>query len=117
MSKLSVAAILLLLLPLVMPGILAGAAQSPAPPSKDARVATALPLGTRVCAMLDESVNSRKAKAGDAISARVVLAVVSQGIVLLPEGSRVTGHVSQANARSPDNRVSRLGIVFERVLV
>ena len=117
MSKLSVAAIDLLLLPLVMAGVSAGAAQSASSASKDARVATVLPLDTTVCTVLDESVNSRKAKVGDAISARVVLAAVAQGKVLVPEGSKVTGHVTQANARSRDNRESRVGIVFDRVLL
>ena len=69
--------------------------------------------GSIISAELVKSVDVRKVKAGDKIEAKVVVPLVSNGQVLIPKGSRIIGHVTEAKPRSKDPKGSTVGIVFD----
>jgi len=72
-----------------------------------------LPSGTTICAELAKPVNAKKAHVGDEVVARVTLPVLARGHVLLANGAKIVGHVTEAMARSRRNPTSRLGILFD----
>ena len=76
--------------------------------------ATGLPPGMAIRAELDHSLDSKKAKIGDSVAARASEDVKEDGRVVLPRGSRLTGHVTQASARSKGDNNSRLAVAFDR---
>jgi len=82
---------------------------------KDASAAEQIPPGTTICAVLEKSLDARKAKAGDAVVAKTTMAVLSHGKVVVASGARVLGHVTQATAHS-GNTKSELGVTFDRIL-
>jgi hypothetical protein len=73
--------------------------------------------GTTVNAVLVNPVDARKNKPGDAVVAKTTQDVKSDGQVVIPKGSRVIGHVTQANARAKGESQSSLGIVFDHALL
>jgi len=66
---------------------------------------------------LAKSVDAKKARPGDEISAFLLADVVSHGKVVLRHDARLLGHVTEAQAHTRDNPESRLGIVFDRIAV
>lgn len=80
-----------------------------------AQAAAALPEGTTICAELTRTLDARKLKIGDKVEARTTLAVLARGIVAIPQGTKLLGHVTEAAARSDKSDRSVVGIVFDRV--
>lgn len=78
---------------------------------------SSLAAGTAVDASLTKSVDAKKAKSGDAVEARVNKDVKSAGRVVVPKGSKLVGHVTQAQAREKGNAQSELGIAFDRAVL
>ena len=76
--------------------------------------APSLPPGLAVHAQLDHALDSKKAKIGDSVVARTTEDVKEDGRVVLPKGSKVTGHVTQAKARSKGDNNSTLALAFDR---
>lgn len=74
----------------------------------------ALPVGRVIYAELTQTIDARKARQGERIAARVTLGVLSHGKVLVAEGGKITGRVTEVKARSDDDPESVLGIVFDR---
>src|SRR5689334_1790327 len=69
--------------------------------SQNASVGTGemqIPSGTKVPAVLDKSIDSRKCKQGDEVVAKTTQDVVSNGKVIIPKNSKLIGHVTQASA-------------------
>lgn len=107
--------------------VLAGAlgaliSATPLPAQDEARLkptaeqaASKLPAGTTICAEFTKSLDARKLKAGDPVEARTTLAVLSQGMVAIPEGSKILGHVTQAAGRKGKSNRSVVGILFDEV--
>jgi hypothetical protein len=56
-----------------------------------------VPAGTRLCVRLDEPLNTRRNRAGDAFRATLDSAVVVDGATLIPAGTRFTGRVTAAD--------------------
>jgi len=54
-------------------------------------------------------------KVGAPVEARTTLAVLSQGMVVIPEGSKIAGHVTQAVERTGKSNRSVIGILFDEV--
>jgi len=79
--------------------------------------ASDLAAGTTICGALANSIDAKKVKPGDAIIARVTLPVLSDGKVIIPNGAKVTGHVTWAKTRSRGSDESELGIVFDRAVL
>ncbi|HET7872884.1 MAG TPA: hypothetical protein VFL42_10270 [Terriglobales bacterium] len=63
-----------------------------------------------------KSIDAKKAKPGDEVTAVLTQDVLKQGKIILPRGSKVKGHVSEAQPRTKENPESRLGLVFEKVI-
>lgn len=76
-----------------------------------------LAAGTKIPATLNKSVDARKAKPGDEIAAKTTQSVRSESGVTIPRGSRLIGHVTEANARAKGDSESALGIVFDRAVL
>jgi hypothetical protein len=73
-----------------------------------------LAAGTAVNAELDKSLDSKKAKVGDAVAARTTEAVKEEGKVVLPKGTKLIGHVTRVSARGKGDSDSTLGVQFDR---
>src|SRR5258707_1424381 len=76
------------------------AAQSPTP-AETASSEASLASGTVINAELNSSIDSKKAKPGEQITAHTTEAVRStDGRAILPKGTKLVGRVTQASARS-----------------
>jgi hypothetical protein len=73
--------------------------------------------GSTLSAELTHSLEAKSCKPGDQVTARLTEDVKSDGKVVVPKGSKLVGHVTEAKARSKDNADSRLGIVFDRAVL
>jgi hypothetical protein len=95
----------------------AAVAQNPTPAentSSDASVAG----GTVVNAALNSSIDSKKAKAGDPVVAHTTEAVKSaDGRTVLPNGTKLIGHVTKASARSNGQGEAMLALQFEKAVL
>ena len=76
---------------------------------------SSLAAGTSPDAELTKSIDARKAKQGDPVEARVRNDVKQDGKVVIRRGSKLIGHVTQAQARAKGDAQSALGIMFDRV--
>ena len=73
--------------------------------------------GTKIDATLSNALDARKAKTGDRIEARTADNIKQDGKVILKRGTRLEGHVTQAQARAKGQEQSQLGIVFDRAIL
>jgi hypothetical protein len=73
--------------------------------------------GTAFNAELSSPVDSKKCKPGDAVMARTTEAAKSEGKTVIPKGSKLVGHVTQASARAKGESESSLGIVFDKAIL
>lgn len=89
------------------------AAQQPAPGVVSP---STMEAGTVIYAELLKTVDAKKAKAGDVVTAQLLADVVSHGKILYRRETKLVGHVSEAQPHTKEIPESRLGIVFERVL-
>jgi hypothetical protein len=78
---------------------------------------TTLASGTAINAELSTSVDSKKAKPGDPVKAKITEAVTSNGQAVLPKGAQLVGHVTEASARAKGGNESSLGIVFDKAVL
>ena len=80
-----------------------------------AKAATKITPGTIISAELSKTVDVKKVKVGDKIEAKTAVDLLSDGQVIIPKGSKITGHISDAKARSKDSKDSMVGIVFDQL--
>ena len=73
--------------------------------------------GTTIRAELAKSVDAKKAKQGDEVVAKTTEDVKSNGQVVIPKGSKIVGHVTEAKAREKGESESMLGIAFDKAIV
>lgn len=73
--------------------------------------------GTTLNAELAHSLDAKSAKPGDQVTAKVTEDVKSDGKVVVHKGSKLVGHVTEAQARGKGNADSRLGIVFDKAVL
>ncbi len=78
---------------------------------------SALNSGTTLQAELAKSLDCKKAKPGDEITAKVTQDVKADGKVVVHKGSKLVGHVTEAQAKTKDNAESKLGIVFDKAVL
>jgi hypothetical protein len=94
------------------------AAQSTAPPSETTSSDASLASGTVINAKLDSSIDSKKAKPGQQVTAHTVEDVKStDGRTILPKGTKIIGHVTEASARSNGQGESVLAIQFDKAVL
>ena len=73
--------------------------------------------GTTFNATLDKPIDSKKCKPGEPVMAHTTEPVKSDGKTILPKGTKMIGHVTQASARANGQADSSLGIVFDKALM
>jgi hypothetical protein len=95
-----------------------GAAAQSAPPAEAASSEASLAGGTAINAALNTSIDSKKAKSGEQITAHTTEAVKStDGRTILPKGTKLVGHVTQASARSNGQGEAILAIQFDKAVL
>jgi len=68
-------------------------------------------------AVLTKPINAKKAKPGDTVMAKTTQAWTTADGVRVPKGSRLIGHVTEAQARSHGQAQSSLGFVFDKAVL
>jgi len=71
--------------------------------------------GTILYLELSKTVDAKKAKIGDPVTAVLLTDVVSHGKIVAHRDSKLFGHVTEARAQNKENQESRLGIAFDRI--
>jgi len=97
-------------------------AQDPAPTrsgaANGAMELTELPAGVAMAAELSKSIDARKAKTGDPIQARTTQDMLSNGKIVIPHDSKITGHITEAQPRPKGQKgeaASSIGIAFDQL--
>src|SRR5437588_8702522 len=93
------------------------ASASAAASAQNGQANGSLAAGTAFNAALSSPIDSKKCKPGDAVTAHTTEAVKSEGRTVIPKGSKVVGHVTQASARAKGESESALGIVFDKAIL
>jgi hypothetical protein len=76
-----------------------------------------LQAGSAVQAELAKPLDARKNKVGDEVIAKTTRDVKSEGRVVIPKGSKLVGHVTEAKAQSKEQATSELGIAFDHAIL
>jgi hypothetical protein len=76
-----------------------------------------LASGTTFNAELSSPVDSKKCKPGDAVNGKTTEAVIAEGKMVIPKGSKLVGHVTRASARATGEAESSLGIIFDKAIL
>jgi hypothetical protein len=66
---------------------------------------------------LAKSIDSKKLKEGDEVPTKTLGTLRTSDGVVVPSGSKVVGHVTQATARSKGDPTASLGIAFDKIEV
>lgn len=77
--------------------------------------AVRIPAGTTVSARIETHISSRDAQVGDRVSAITTEDVVAGGKVVIPSGTRVSGHVAEVRPASQTRTAAVLRVVFDRI--
>ena len=72
--------------------------------------------GSILYAELTKTVDAKKAKVGDPVSAILVADVLAHGKIVVRHDSKLVGHVTEVQAHTKETPESRLGIVFDKVI-
>jgi hypothetical protein len=79
---------------------------------------TTFVTGTVINAELNGSLDSKKLKPGDAVDAHTATDLkTNDGRIVLPKGTKIIGHVTQASARGAGQPESSLGLVFDKAIL
>jgi len=79
---------------------------------------TTFVTGTIINAELNGSLDSKKLKPGDAVNAHTATDLkTNDGRIVLPKGTKIIGHVTQASARSAGQPESSLGLLFDKAIL
>jgi hypothetical protein len=75
------------------------------------------PKASYMLVELSKTLKAKKLKVGDKVKAEVAQDVVSHGKVIIPVETKLVGHVTEVSAKDAAHPESRLGIVFDRILL
>jgi len=92
-------------------------ARATAQPGSDSPAPAAKPEVSYVLAEFSQTLNAKKLKPGDPIKAQVSQDVLAHGKIVIPVDSTLVGHVTEIKVSEKEDRRSRLGIVFDKVLL
>jgi hypothetical protein len=95
---------------------IAGAATDPKT-SQSTSNPTILAPGTTIVAEFDGSLNVKKLKPGDKVKAVLAQDLIGGGRLIAKYGSKVIGHVTEVKRRGDNDSESRLGVVFDKILL
>jgi hypothetical protein len=73
--------------------------------------------GSPIAAELSSSVDSKKTKQGDAVTARTTADIRADSKTILPRGTKLVGHVTEVAARAKGGADSSLGIAFDKAIL
>lgn len=79
--------------------------------------ASAQDKGSYLLVELTKSLKAKKLKPGDKVKAEVTQDVISHGKVIIPVETELVGHVTEVSVLEGASTESRLGIVFDRILL
>jgi len=71
-------------------------------------------FGATLNSVLSDTVDARRCKPGDPIKAKTSEDVKAGGIVVIPRGAKLIGHVTEAQPAAKAGEQARLGLVFDR---
>ncbi len=91
-----------------------GAPAAPSPSAAGDTAAATRPQGI-LPATLTKSLDSKKLKEGDEVTAKTAAGLHSARGEEIPAGSKVVGHVTQSKARSKGDSEASLGVVFDKI--
>jgi type IV secretory pathway VirB10-like protein len=94
-----------------------GASASSSASAESKQTNAGLASGTAFNAALNAPIDSKKCKPGDAVTAHTTENVKADGKTVLPKGSKLVGHVTQATARAKGDSESALAITFDRAIL
>jgi hypothetical protein len=74
--------------------------------------------GSVIPVQLTKGIDAKKAKTGDAVEAKVTQDMkTGSGEIIVPKDTKVVGHVTEAQARSKDQKESQVGIAFDHAVM
>jgi hypothetical protein len=91
-----------------------GNAQDGAGPNQSGGGGVKFEFGTTLNSVLSDTVDARKCKPGDPVKAKTSEDVKAGGIVVIPRGAKLIGHVTEAQPAAKAGEQARLGLVFDR---
>ena len=71
--------------------------------------------GTVIPAELDKSIDAKKCKTGDPVVAKTTSDLLSNGQVVIPRGTKITGHVTAAKPHDKADPSSSVAIAFDQI--
>jgi hypothetical protein len=100
------------------PAVQAAPVSTPAAtPSAPASTAPRIAPGSVIPVQLTKSIDAKKAKTGDEIVAKVTQDLRNNaGTVIVAKDTKVVGHVTEAQARSKEQKVSEVAIAFDHMV-
>jgi hypothetical protein len=93
------------------------ASAAPSASTDNPRLNASLADGSPIVAELSSSVDSKKIKQGDAVTARTTADIRADGKTIIPKGTKLVGHVTEAAARAKGGTDSSLGIAFDKAVL
>ena len=66
---------------------------------------------------LSKTLDAKKVKAGDPVTAQLLADVVAHGKIVARRDSKLIGHVTESQPYTKENSESRLGFVFDKVIL
>lgn len=85
--------------------------------AQNGRTKFELASGAAFNAELDATLDSKKAKPGDPVRAKTLDPLESNGETVMPKGTLLMGHISEASVRGKGQEQSSLGIVFDKAIL
>jgi hypothetical protein len=75
------------------------------------------PSGTTIPVELSKSLDTKKAKVGDKIEARIPADLLAHGKIVIPRSAKILGQVTEVKAHSKESPDSRVGVTFDRLVM
>lgn len=93
------------------------ASPSPSPTEPQAAIPRIAP-GSVIPVQLTKTIDAKKAKPGDEVVAKVTIDLkTASGALVVPKDTKVVGHVTEAQARSKEQKESQIGIAFDHAVL
>ena len=74
--------------------------------------------GSVIPVQLTKTIDAKKVKSGDPVEAKVTQDMKSEnGEVILPKDTKVTGHITEAQPHSKEQKESQVGIAFDHAVI
>ncbi len=102
--------------------VMLGMAQTPVAPQSSPTASTpagqqaGIQAGAKIAAELESTVDTRAAKAGDQVVARVTKDVKQNGHKMIRKGDRLIGRINSVQANASGSAGSRLQVTFDRLM-